>query len=298
MIPIITDPVDVERLSIYNQSVLARNPLNGARIKNTTGKHLLAGPVTVLDGPSYAGDASIDNVPPGQERLLSYGVDLQIIVDATRNTSESAIQTGKIVKGVLHLTRRNVFTQEYDAENKGDKDKTLIVEHPIRHGWNLVDTDKPIETTEALYRFKGHVAAGKGTKLVVKEEIVQGEEFAILPADVGQLDFYSRQGAIPKEVREVLLKAIGMKNAMTDTQRKIAEKQQQLQTITAEQGRIRENLKTVAANSAYSTRLLGKLNEQESQIEKLQGDVEELNKAMEKQRKELEDFLIRQDYPS
>src|SRR5207247_8350419 len=77
MIPIITDPVEVERLSIYNQNVLARNPLNGARIKNTTGKHLLAGPVTVLDGPSYAGDASIDNVPPTQERLVRYGVDLQ-----------------------------------------------------------------------------------------------------------------------------------------------------------------------------------------------------------------------------
>src|SRR5207237_421221 len=134
MIPIITDPVEVERLSIYNQSVLARNPLNGARVKNTTGKHLLAGPVTVLDGSSYAGDASIDNVPPGQERLVSYGVDLQVIVDATKNKSDSAIQTGKIIKGILHITRKNVFTQEYTAENRGEKDKTLIVEHPIRQG--------------------------------------------------------------------------------------------------------------------------------------------------------------------
>ena len=296
MIPIITDPVEVERLSIYNQSVLPRNPLNGARVKNTTGKHLLAGPVTVLDGSSYAGDASIDNVPPGQERLVSYGVDLQVIVDATKNKSDSAIQTGKIIKGILHITRKNVFTQEYTAENKGEKDKTLIVEHPIRQGWHLADTDKPIETTEALYRFKGHVAAGKATKLIVKEEIVQGEEFAILTGDPGQLDFYSKQGEIPKEVRDVLLKAIAMKSAMTDTQRRIGEKQQQLQTITAEQTRIRENLKTVAANSAYSTRLLGKLNEQESQIEKLQGEVEELNKAMERQRKELEDYLMKQDW--
>src|SRR2546423_3550673 len=116
MIPIITDPVEVERLSIYNQSVLARNPLNGARVKNTTGKHLLAGPVTVLDGSSYAGDASIDHVPPGQERLVSYGVDLQVIVDATKNKNDSAIQNGKIIKGILHITRKKVVTQEYTAE--------------------------------------------------------------------------------------------------------------------------------------------------------------------------------------
>ena len=36
MIPIITDAIEVERLSIYNAGVLPRNPLNGARVKNTT----------------------------------------------------------------------------------------------------------------------------------------------------------------------------------------------------------------------------------------------------------------------
>src|SRR5262249_19463559 len=45
MIPIITDDVEVEKLSIYNMNVLPKNPLNGARLKNTTGKHLLAGPI-------------------------------------------------------------------------------------------------------------------------------------------------------------------------------------------------------------------------------------------------------------
>jgi hypothetical protein len=49
MLPIITDAVEVEKLSIYNQNVLAKNPLNGARLKNTTKKHLLQGPITVIE---------------------------------------------------------------------------------------------------------------------------------------------------------------------------------------------------------------------------------------------------------
>ncbi|MEO7996328.1 MAG: hypothetical protein ABI852_02725, partial [Gemmatimonadaceae bacterium] len=81
MLPIITDTIGIDRLSIYNASVLARNPLNGVRLKNTTGKHLLEGPVTVLDQNRYAGDAQINNVPPGQQRLLSYGIDLEMIVE-------------------------------------------------------------------------------------------------------------------------------------------------------------------------------------------------------------------------
>jgi hypothetical protein len=291
MIPIITDPVEVERLSIYNQGVLPRNPLNGARVKNTTGKHLLAGPITVLDGSSYAGDASIDNVPPGQERLISYGVDLQVIVDATKNRSESAIQTGKIVKGVLFITRKNVNTQEYMAENKSDQDKTLIIEHPIQQGWSLIDTDKPIETTEALYRFKGKVAAGKATRLTVKEQVIQGEEVAILPTDIGQLDWYSKQGEIPKKVRDALARAVQFKGALVDTQRSIEEHRQQLTQIATEQNRIRENMKTVDQKSEYYTRLLKKLNDQESQIEKVQGETEELVKKQASQQRDLETYL-------
>ena len=170
MIPIVTDAVEVEKLSIYNAAVLPRNPLNGARVKNTTGKHLLPGPVTVLDGGTYAGDARIDDLPPGQERLISYGVDQQVLVDATQNKQDSSLQTGKIVKGVLDLTYKHVFTQEYVAENKGDHDKTLLIEHPVRAGWKLVEPAKADETTDALYRFKGTVAAGKGSKLTVREE--------------------------------------------------------------------------------------------------------------------------------
>jgi hypothetical protein len=291
MLPIITDNVEVERLSIYNAAVLPKNPLNGARLKNTTDKHLLQGPITVLDANTYAGDAQIDNLPPGQERLLSYGVDLQMLVDSTKNTTRSAILTGKIVKGVLNVSRKHVATQEYLADNKSDKDKGLIIEHPIKPNWKLVDTDKPIETTPALYRFKGTVGAKKASTLKITEEIVQGEQIAILPADIDSLLLYSRTGEIPKEVRDALVKAIQLKQTVVETERQIEDRNKRLAEIPPDQNRIRENMRTVDRNSQLYTRLLTKLNEQESQIEKLQTEREDLTNKRNSQRKELEDYL-------
>jgi hypothetical protein len=289
MIPIVTDDVEVEKLSIYNQGVLAKNPLNGARVKNTTGKHLLQGPVTVLEGAGYAGDARIDNVPPGQERLISYGIDLQMLVDAKNHRQEETIVAGKLVKGVLWVTRKYVASQEYHAENKGDKDKTLLIEHPLRGGWNLVQPEKPAEKTDAVYRFRQNVAAGKTSVLKVVEENVAAQQIAILPTDVGTLEFYSKTGRIDKEVRDALAKAIAMKNALTETQRQIEIRRQEIAQITQEQARIRENLK-IDRNSTYAERLLKKLNDQETRIETLQKETEELQKTMERQRKELEDY--------
>ena len=98
MLPIITDSIAVDRLSIYNASVLPRNALTGVRLKNITGKLLLQGPITVIDKNTYAGDARIDDVPAGQERLLSYGVDLQLVVDNSMGAQTNAVMTGKILK--------------------------------------------------------------------------------------------------------------------------------------------------------------------------------------------------------
>lgn len=291
MIPILTDPVSVERVSIYNRSVLPKNPLHGAILKNTTGKHLLQGPITIFDGGGYAGDARIGDIPPGQERLLSYAVDLEVGVDATTGRAENAILSGKIIKGVLELGRKRVFQQEYTAENKSDKEKTLIIEHPLRPGWKLVNSPEPFETTETLRRFKERVPASESRKLTVTEEIVQGETIAILPADLDQVLAYSRTGEIPKGVRDALAKAADLKRAMAETERKIAEKRGKIDDITQEQERIRENLKTVQSSTQYYSRLVGKLNEQESSLEKLQDEMEKLRGTYDSQRKELEGYL-------
>ena len=292
MIPVVTDPVEVEKLSIFNMSVLAKNPLLGARVKNTTGKHLLQGPITVLADGKYAGDARIDDVPPGQERLISYGIDQQIVVVAKNNQQANAVLTGKIVKGVLFLTRKLVIDQTYTAENKGDSDKTLLIEHPRRGGgWKLVAPAKADETTDNLYRFKGVVAAGKGTELVVREELINVERMALLNVNDLTLATYARTGEIPQAVRDAMTKAISLRQALAQTQQQMAEKAKVMDEITKEQNRLRDNMKTVAQNTDYYQRLLKKLGDQETQIEGLQKNLDELRATAEQQRKALNDYV-------
>jgi hypothetical protein len=291
MLPIVTDSIGVDRVSIYNASVLARNPLNGVRLRNITGKHLLQGPVTVLDQSSYAGDARIDNVPPGQERLLSYGIDLDVVVDNTKNSQTAAVVTGRIDRGSLTVTRRYVASREYVIDNKSDREKTLVIEHPIRAGWKLVDTEKPLETTAALYRFQSAASAKKVTSFVVKEESVQYDALAMINADVTQLLTYQRTGEIPAAVRDAIAKAVQLKQAVSDTERHMADRTRQIADITAEQGRMRENMRTTGSTTQYYQRLLAKLNEQESTIERLQTERDALTKQRDTHRQALDAYL-------
>lgn len=291
MLPIVTDPIHAEKLSIYNQSVMPNNPLLGARLKNTTGKYLLQGPITVIAGGSYAGDASLGDVPPGQERLISYGVDQEVTVHASDNTQTNKLLTGKIVKGVLWLTYKQTFSQDYTAEDKSENAKTLLIEAPKHAGWTLLEPKKPIETTDALYRFEGHLEPHHPSKLTVREEHTQMQEMAILPMDVTAVAAYARTGEIPQPVKDALGKAAQLKGALVDTQRQIQEAQQKLSEITAEQSRIRENMKAVSQSSDYYKRLLTELDAQETTIQDQHKQVADLQKQQDRQQKELEDYL-------
>lgn len=291
MLPIVADSVRAERFSIYNASVLRTNPLNGVRLTNTTGKHLQQGPITVMDGGGYAGDARIDDIPPGQSRLLSFGIDLDITVDNGGYADTTAVLSARISGGVIVLQRRRVLAREYVAENKGDRDKRLLIEHPVRDGWTLVDTRKPVETTAATYRFEGTAPAHKIATLVVKEQRVDDEEVEIVPADADVLLFYARARELPAPVREALARAAQLKQLLADIERDVRDRTTRIGEINAEQGRIRENMKTVAVGTDYYKRLLAKLNEQESAIERLQRERTELTSRRDAKQKELETYV-------
>src|SRR6185437_2903901 len=59
LLPIINKDVEGTRVSIYNERTQAKFPLLGLKFKNTSGLHLMQGPITVFEGSNYAGDARI-----------------------------------------------------------------------------------------------------------------------------------------------------------------------------------------------------------------------------------------------
>ena len=117
------------------------------------------------------------------------------------------------------------------------------------------------------------------------------ESIALLSADLPHLVGYNRTGEIPASVRSALARAILLKQALADVEREIAARTQSIAEITAEQNRIRENMKTVSQSTQYYERLLSKLNEQESSIERLQRERDGLVVRRDAVRRELSEYL-------
>jgi len=290
LLPIINVPISAEKVSIYNASVLARNPLNGVFLTNDTGSTLPAGPVTVYEDSAYGGDGQIGNLSPGAERLLSYAIDLKLTVDSSREQSRT-IDAAKIIRGNLEITRKTRYEQIYRVKNSSDRDRTLIIEHPRRRNLNLVEPAKPFEETGDLYRFRTAAEGEAATDFTIREEETTRQTLAVLPLDAGELVRYSENGEIPKKVREALAEAARQKNLLTRAERELKNRERQRESLRQEQDHTRKNMEAVAAGSPAYNRFEKKLLELETRIEDLQGEIGRQEELVERLRKELADYI-------
>ncbi|HEY7313437.1 MAG TPA: DUF4139 domain-containing protein, partial [Gemmataceae bacterium] len=291
LLPILNKDVEGTRVSIYNERTQAKFPLLGLKFKNTSGLHLMQGPITVFEGSNYAGDARIMDLQPNEERLISYAVDLGTEVNAVPDTDNGKLIQVKAVKGILHTTTKLRESKTYTVKNRNDEERTVLLEHPVRNDFKLVSDTKPVETASDVYRFQLKVAPGKSEKQTVSEERIINATVQLSNLDDNSIRNFLKQTITSDKVKAGLKQAMELRWAMNKTQREIAELQRQLNAITQDQPRLRSNLKELPQSSEAFKRIVAKFNEQETQIETYQADIKKLQGVEHNQRKEFDDFL-------
>jgi hypothetical protein len=291
LLPIVGKEVEARRVSIYNERTQAKFPLLGVEMTNTSGVHLNQGPITVFEGSNYAGDARILDLQPNEKRLLSYAIDLGTEVNPVPSSDNGKLTVVKAVKGILYTTTKIRETKTYTITNRNDAERVVLIEHPVRNEFKLVDSDKPAETASDFYRFQVKVPAGKSDKQVVTEEHTFQQSIQLTNLDDNNIRIFINNPITSAKVKEGLDNAMKLRWATAKTQRDIQELQRQLNTITTDQTRLRENLKTMPSTAAAYKRYLEKFDQQETEIEKYQADIKKLQGVEFAQKKEFEDFL-------
>jgi hypothetical protein len=291
LLPIVGKDVEASRVSIYNEHTQPKFPLLGLKLKNTSGLHLMQGPITVFEGSSYAGDARIADLQPNEERLLSYAVDLGTEVKPETTADSGRLTHLKAVKGTLYTTTKVRETRKYTVKNRNPQDRLVLIEHPVRPDFKLVDTAKPAETASDVYRFELKVPAGKAATQTVTEERDVGSALLLTNSPDEQIRIFLQSPVVSEKVKAGLRKAQELRWEWARTQREIGEQQRQLQTITEDQGRLRANLREVPQSSELHKRYLDKLGKQEDEVEKYRAEVKKLQTQEHAQKKALDDFL-------
>jgi hypothetical protein len=292
MLPIVSQNVDGEKVSIYNEQVQAKYPLNGFRLKNTTSLHLMQGPVTVFDAGAYAGDARMEDLAAGQERLISYALDIRTEVEPQAKSEPQELLSVKIRKGTLVATKKAVEQKTYLVRNRDQKKKALLIEHPFRSDWKLVEPKEATERNREVYRFLANVDPDKTSKLTVREEKQLRESIELVNTGSDVIAYYLKAKEVSPKVKEALEKAASLRDTLSKTTAEKNRREQRVNEISQEQSRIRENMTRLNQSSDLYTRYVKKLDQQETELEGLRKQIEGLKDQEAKQQRDLTDYLL------
>jgi hypothetical protein len=295
LLPIVGQSLQGQKVSLYNQHVNAKHPLNGYRLNNTSALHLMQGPITLFDNGTYAGDARIEDLPPGQDRLISYALDLKTEVEPTFDGGTQELATVSLKKGTMLISRRVVEDRTYLVKNRDTKAKTILIEQPYRADWKLAEPKEPTERTRDLYRFSLAVDPGKSATLRVKETLPIQESILLMDSGIDQIAYYQQAKEVSPKVKEALQRVVYLRNKLDDVRAQRTRLDHRTTEITAEHARIRENMQRLQQNSDLYTRYVKKLDQQETELDSLRKDIERLKNTEEEHRRELQNYMMSLD---
>lgn len=275
-LPLLDAPIQAEMLAIYRPG--KRHPISGLELKNDTNSTLPPGLVTVYDTQgAHAGDAELAGIPPGESRLLLFAEDRKVTV-RTETQPEEKIAAVTLDNGVLTARHIDRLRTRYEIQGASDGARTVVIEHPRQSGWT-VSSPALAGQTAANYRLKTELPAGTSKTVEATAERVWAEQIALLDADTETLLAWS--GRIPDAATAARLKTLAEIRQQWHAAQ--AEEQQALaarEEAVANQGRIRENLAAVPADSTLGQRYAAMLAEQEDGIAQLDGRLAEIRKQV------------------
>jgi hypothetical protein len=265
------------------------NPSLGIELKNNSGMKLPAGPISVYDGGSYAGDALLEFLPQNEKRLVSYGDDLSVTGIASYSSS-SYVDSVQISKGVMQIHSKNIYSHEYLFKNNANDVKNLILEYPFIANAKLTEPSKYSEKTGSLYRFDISLSANKELKFVVKEEYPVSSHIIIADRSYSELSAYTK-GEFPKAVKDAFKELGVLANAVSDAKTELNNTKLSLNAQKSEQDRVRQNIFTVGADSAQGKEYLKRMTMLDNEIISLLDKIDALEVKSQKAEKAYKDYI-------
>ena len=278
LVPIVQAKVDAEKVSLWNSSFNSTRPLRALWLTNSSPLTLDGGSFSVLEDETFAGEGITDSIRPGEKRIISYATDLGVRVDKTSFDSAERVTHVYISHGVMRQVSEQRETTTYTIRNDDTTSRTMLIEHPVRPGWNLNPSDaKPDEKTSSVYRFRVSVGAKGTATFTVREASPLQTTYQISDINNDQVALFLRQKSINPVVEAELRKILAQKDRVDGFNNEVSKRDDERTQIFDDQQRIRENMKALKGTPeerALTQRYTQQLNDEETRLDTLKHEMD------------------------
>jgi hypothetical protein len=258
LVPIVSKRIAGRRVLVYQASFSPR-PVNAWVLANDTDLTFEAGAVTFFEGSTSLGEGILGHtLPPGGQEVVPYAVDASVDVTPKVASRQEPYSRGKVVDGVLQLTRVEVLANTWTIANRGKEQATLWLHQPMNPLFKLAKPEKPLKEVGGNYRFEIVLAAGETKEFAVEERREVGEAVSLANEGETRLRVFAAGPYLSEKTRRFLAEVGDLLAGKSAQQRLIAEAQQQMQRLAEEEERLRRNIGSVNYNQPKEAELRAK----------------------------------------
>jgi len=297
MLPFLQQRINSRKLLIYSENY-GEHPMNAAELTNSTGKTLDGGPITVFDAASYAGEALMTTLKTGDKRLISYAVDLGTRITTKFDSTGNLVREIHVNRGTLTARLAQQETRTFTIHNVDQKSKTLIIEHPERSGFKLLN-QKPSETTSDIYRFEVKIAPGGTQKFAINEEQLFDSSTEVSSLTPDMLLTYVQNKAISETGRRQFQQVLDLKRQIADAENQIHQTDNEINNMVNDQERVRQNIQSlnqVSGQQEQVQKYARQLSTEENQLATLRDRAGELKRQKSTLESNLNSLIEKLDF--
>jgi hypothetical protein len=261
---------------------------------NTSALTLDAGTISIVDQGAFAGEGLMETVKPGERRLISYGVDLGVQVKSESAATTSSARLVRVVNGMLTRESQNRAATTYTIRNDNRDGRILVIEHPARSDWQIDGEMKPTESSAGSHRFRVEVGPHETTLVDVVETQPGVTHIGLASLDATHLSSIVEDDDQREALEAAFEPLFAMRAELVRIESERQRRDAEMQSITADQNRVRENMKALE-RTAEERRLLERyarqLDAQETRIETLAQERESLGQESEAVERKIREFI-------
>jgi hypothetical protein len=274
LIPILQQRLWGERVSFWGESERGgERPLAALRLRNTSSLTLEAGPITVLDGDTYAGEAQLDRLRPGEERLVRYATDLATLVETRTEEGRRPAFLVRVRDGAFDAHFHHTRTTTYTLTNQSDRPRVVYVEQARQPRWELDEASpRPEQEERGAWRFRLELAPKSRAELPVTERLALMDRTLLASLSEPSLREMEKRGLLDSTSRAGLERVLTLRARIAALEQEAAAAEREAAEIAADQGRLRENVKAMGDRGdarELVARWLAHADAQEARLEAL-----------------------------
>jgi hypothetical protein len=185
------------------------------------------------------------------------------------------------------------------VNNVDARAKTLIIEYPVRAGYDLIETAKPVETARDVYRFEVKVPANGAVEFPVTAERVYDDQISVSSLNPDVLLAYVRNRSLSDAARRQLQQIADLKTQIANGDSEKSSIAEQVSAASRDEERNRQNiasLSTVSGQQQIVQDYARRLTEQETLIGKLRDRQTALDQQQASLRTQLNGLIEKLDF--